>query len=69
MVDVELVLDPGIRAWVVVPIVLLTFLVLLGKHYLALYMESRPKPDLAKLTDTCGATSIFFEDFFKMPTH
>ena len=59
MSGAALLLDPAIRTWVVLPIVAITFLVLLGKHYLGLWMQGRPKPDLAKLTDSCVAHVSF----------
>eukprot|EP00298_Acanthocystis_sp_HF-20_P004533 c14865_g1_i2.p1 GENE.c14865_g1_i2~~c14865_g1_i2.p1 ORF type:complete len:248 (+),score=80.07 c14865_g1_i2:25-768(+) len=41
----ELVLDPCIRDWVLIPIVLVMFFVGLLRHYITLLVKGEPKPD------------------------
>ncbi|XP_059814478.1 ER membrane protein complex subunit 3-like [Hypanus sabinus] len=45
----ELLLDPGIRLWVVLPVVLITFLVGVSRHYLGLLLQAERKPGLRQL--------------------
>ena len=52
MVEPELRLDPAIRLWVFLPIVLITFLVGIVRHYVSLLLTSTKKVDLAQLKDS-----------------
>ncbi|XP_069785372.1 ER membrane protein complex subunit 3-like [Narcine bancroftii] len=52
MTGPELLLDAGIRLWVVLPIVLITFLVGLSRHYVGLLLQSGSRPELAALGDS-----------------
>ncbi|XP_062891397.1 ER membrane protein complex subunit 3-like [Mobula hypostoma] len=45
----ELLLDPGIRLWVVLPVVLITFLAGVTRHYLGLVLQAERKPGLRQL--------------------
>eukprot|EP00049_Salpingoeca_infusionum_P014200 m.264617 g.264617 ORF g.264617 m.264617 type:complete len:168 (-) comp15619_c0_seq1:173-676(-) len=45
MSDDSLLLDPAIRNWVVVPIVLITFFVGLCKHYVQVLITNPPTPE------------------------
>jgi len=48
----DLVLDPDIRIYVFVPIVIITFLVGLIRHYVSLLLSSVKKVDLIQLQDS-----------------
>uniref|UniRef100_A0A1I8BY86 ER membrane protein complex subunit 3 n=1 Tax=Meloidogyne hapla TaxID=6305 RepID=A0A1I8BY86_MELHA len=47
----ELLLDPSIRTWVFVPIVLITFLVGILRHYIFLLFLGKKKGDLQSVKD------------------
>lgn len=47
----ELLLDPNIRIWVVLPIVFITFFVGIIRHYVSLLLASQKKVDLQKVGD------------------
>lgn len=47
----ELLLDPQIRMWVFLPIVLITFLVGLVRHYVSLLLISQKKSDITQMQD------------------
>jgi len=49
MSDIELLLDSSIRTWVVIPIVLITFLFGIIRHYLLLLMASDKKNTLEEI--------------------
>ncbi|XP_071484804.1 ER membrane protein complex subunit 3-like [Diadema antillarum] len=48
----ELLLDPNIRIWVVLPIVFITFFVGIIRHYVSLLLASQKKVDLQKVGDS-----------------
>jgi len=52
MVEPELQLDPAIRLWVFLPIVIITFLVGIIKHYVSILLTSPKKVDLAQVKDS-----------------
>ena len=43
--NMEIILDPKIRDWVFIPIILVMFLVSIFRNYLTLIMNNRKKPD------------------------
>uniref|UniRef100_A0A914M8I1 ER membrane protein complex subunit 3 n=1 Tax=Meloidogyne incognita TaxID=6306 RepID=A0A914M8I1_MELIC len=47
----ELLLDPSIRTWVFVPIVIITFLVGILRHYIFLLFLGKKKGDLQSVKD------------------
>ncbi|VDM95181.1 unnamed protein product [Thelazia callipaeda] len=48
----ELLLDPAIRTWVFLPVILITFLVGVLRHYVALIFTSRKKLELQQVQDS-----------------
>ena len=52
MVEPELRLDPAIRLWVFLPIVAITFLVGIVRHYVSVLLTSTKKVDLAQVKDS-----------------
>merc|ERR1712111_289330 len=52
MSEPELRLDPAIRLWEFLPIVLITFLVGIIKHYVSVLLSSDKKVDMAKVRDS-----------------
>ncbi|KAK3752400.1 hypothetical protein QZH41_008602 [Actinostola sp. cb2023] len=48
----ELVLDPAIRLWVILPIVVITFLIGIIRHYLSILLQSKKDVDIQGVTDT-----------------
>ncbi|EDO34691.1 predicted protein [Nematostella vectensis] len=48
----ELVLDPAIRLWVILPIVIITFLIGIIRHYLSILLHSKKDVDLQGVTDS-----------------
>lgn len=48
----DLVLDPDIRLWVFVPIVIITFLVGIVRHYVAMLISSQKKVDILQVQDS-----------------
>ncbi|XP_026468143.1 ER membrane protein complex subunit 3-like [Ctenocephalides felis] len=48
----ELLLDPNIRGWVFLPIVVITFLVGIVRHYIAMLLSSQKKVELQQLQDS-----------------
>uniref|UniRef100_A0A915Q1G0 ER membrane protein complex subunit 3 n=1 Tax=Setaria digitata TaxID=48799 RepID=A0A915Q1G0_9BILA len=48
----ELLLDPAIRTWVFLPVILITFLVGVLRHYIALIFTSRRKLELQQVRDS-----------------
>lgn len=47
----ELLLDPDIRLWVILPIVLITLLFGLVRHYVTVLLKQDSDPDLEKIKD------------------
>ena len=47
----ELLLDPDIRLWVILPIVLITLLFGLVRHYVTVLLKQDSDPDLQKIQD------------------
>ena len=54
----EVLLDPSIRSWVIVPILLITFLVGIGRHFASLLIQSPKTPAI----DQIFATYVVRED-------
>ena len=52
MTEPELRLDPAIRIWVFLPIVAITFLVGIVRHYVSVLLSSQKKVDLAQVRDS-----------------
>lgn len=52
MSDPELRLDPAIRLWVFLPIVAITFLIGIIRHYVSVLLTSDKKVDLGKVRDS-----------------
>ncbi|XP_065197382.1 ER membrane protein complex subunit 3-like [Sycon ciliatum] len=48
----EILLDPDIRIWVILPIVLITFFVGLIRHHVVLLLQSEKKTDREQVTDS-----------------
>ena len=47
----ELLLDPDIRLWVILPIVLITLLFGLVRHYVTVLLKQDQTPELEKIKD------------------
>ena len=52
MSEPELQLDPAIRIWVFLPIVMITFLIGVLRHYVSVLLSSQKKVDLSQVTDS-----------------
>ena len=52
MSEPELRLDPAIRLWVFLPIVAITFLIGIIRHYVSVLLSSDKKVDLPKVRDS-----------------
>ncbi|XP_013171966.1 PREDICTED: ER membrane protein complex subunit 3 [Papilio xuthus] len=48
----ELLLDPNIRVWVFLPIVIITFLVGIVRHYISIILSSQKKIELLQVQDS-----------------
>ncbi|KPJ21176.1 Transmembrane protein 111 [Papilio machaon] len=48
----ELLLDPNIRVWVFLPIVIITFLVGIVRHYVSIILSSQKKIELLQVQDS-----------------
>ena len=48
----ELVLDPDIRVWVFLPIVVITFLVGIVRHYVSILLATQKRAELQQLQDS-----------------
>lgn len=53
MAEPELLLDSNIRLWVVLPIVFITFLVGVIRHYVSILLQSDKKLTLEQVSDRC----------------
>ena len=49
----ELLLDSDIRVWVFLPIVIITFLVGILRHYVTILLTSEKKIELQQISDRC----------------
>lgn len=47
----ELLIDPNIRFWVFLPIVVITFLVGIIRHYVSMLISSQKKVELTQIQD------------------
>lgn len=47
----DLLLDPNIRVWVFLPIILITFLVGILRHYLSMIISSQKKVEIQQVQD------------------
>lgn len=47
----ELLIDPNIRVWVFLPIVVITFLVGIIRHYASVLISSQKKVELIQIQD------------------
>lgn len=47
----ELLIDPNIRVWVFLPIVVITFLVGIIRHYVSMLIASQKKVELTQIQD------------------
>ena len=52
MSEPELRLDPAIRLWVFLPIVAITFLVGIVRHYVSILLTSAKKVELSQVRDS-----------------
>lgn len=57
MAEPELLLDSNIRLWVVLPIVFITFLVGVIRHYVSILLQSDKKLTLEQVSDRCVHSS------------
>ena len=48
---IELLHDPAIRLWVILPIILITLMTGLVRHYVTILLKSDRQPDLKELRD------------------
>lgn len=58
MAEPELLLDSNIRLWVVLPIVFITFLVGVIRHYVSILLQSDKKLTLEQVSDRCVKTAV-----------
>lgn len=47
----ELLIDPNIRVWVFLPIIVITFLVGIIRHYVSMLITSQKKVELTQIQD------------------
>lgn len=47
----ELLIDPNIRGWVFLPIVVITFLVGIIRHYVSILISSQKKVEMTQIQD------------------
>lgn len=63
----DLVVDPQIRGWVFLPIVVITFLVGILRHYISILLTSQKKVEIQQLQDRCVFLTpflFFYENHF-----
>lgn len=60
MAEPELLLDSNIRLWVVLPIVFITFLVGVIRHYVSILLQSDKKLTLEQVSDRCVQSALFY---------
>uniref|UniRef100_A0AAR2J1B1 ER membrane protein complex subunit 3 n=1 Tax=Pygocentrus nattereri TaxID=42514 RepID=A0AAR2J1B1_PYGNA len=69
MAEPELLLDSNIRLWVVLPIVFITFLVGVIRHYVSILLQSDKKLTLEQVSDSIVRKKFYFNNqddgFFK----
>lgn len=65
MAEPELLLDSNIRLWVVLPIVFITFLVGVIRHYVSILLQSDKKLTLEQVSDRYAAFSCVVDDILK----
>lgn len=53
----EILLDPKIRLWVFLPIVIITFLVGIVRHYVSIILSSQKKVELIQMQDRYTGTT------------
>lgn len=58
MAEPELLLDSNIRLWVVLPIVFITFLVGVIRHYVSILLQSDKKLTLEQVSDRCAKSAL-----------
>lgn len=56
----ELLLDPNIRLWVFLPIIMITFLVGILRHYFSLIIASQKKVELLQVQDRYSVNQLSF---------
>lgn len=62
---VDLLLDPQIRSWVVVPIVIITFFLGIGRHYLTLLIKTKKPVEKVQLMErylVVTATDVLYDE-------
>lgn len=69
MAEPELLLDSNIRLWVVLPIVFITFLVGVIRHYVSILLQSDKKLSLEQVSDryvslNCLGIVLFLKVFY-----
>lgn len=60
MAEPELLLDSNIRLWVVLPIVFITFLVGVIRHYVSILLQSDKKLTLEQVSDRSVKAPLFW---------
>lgn len=55
----ELLLDPAIRTWVFLPVIIITFLVGVLRHYVSLFFTSKKKLELQQVQDRFVCLFLF----------
>lgn len=60
MAEPELLLDSNIRLWVVLPIVFITFLVGVIRHYVSILLQSDKKLTLEQVSDRCVKSALCY---------
>lgn len=55
----ELLIDPNIRVWVFLPIIVITFLVGIIRHYASILISSQKKVELTQIQDRYVLSDFF----------